>query len=144
MKAQIFIVSIVLHFLFLSCSESDTDWQQATQKNTIEAYLAFLKEYPENSHFSEALEKIRIIQKEAGADKLNIISAYQAFIQKAPTSKFASEAKGAIDELLTIADHLVKTTPRERFVFGDDYKVNTIIEIEANQRREFEGRIKSQ
>lgn len=91
----------------LAGSEDD-DWQNAKRVNTEEAFLNFLKTYPDSRHADDARTAIVTIQREAAhnarkglwdsIDKTDI-SALRNFIQENPTDSHCMEARRLINAI---------------------------------------------
>ena len=91
----------------LAGSEDD-DWQDAKRINTEEAFLNFLKTYPDSHHAEDARTAIVNIQRETAnnarqglwdsIDK-NDISALRNFIQENPTDSHCMEARRLINAI---------------------------------------------
>jgi formylglycine-generating enzyme required for sulfatase activity len=84
-------------FLIPACAEKK-ELKQAQQKNTVEAYQAFLKNHPHGKN----AEKVKIALEKLEWDtatKTNTAGAYDIFLKKYPKSSLVAEAKAALDKL---------------------------------------------
>ncbi len=89
-------------------SSEDEDWQKALQTNTEDAFMSFLKTYPDSSRADEARASILRLQKSkdsqakqsawASVDKQNI-EALRTFIRENPESSNCIEARKLINAL---------------------------------------------
>ena len=82
-----------------------TDWQRATQANTIAAFETFIETHPFGQHTKQAIENIRMLrQKETAVweaiRETNNVAVLQEFINQHPTNPHVVQAKARI-ELLT-------------------------------------------
>ena len=91
----------------------EDDWQHTCELNTVEAYQAYLDNYPDGSHRSEArrnkqsLQEKETVQKQNDSDEFlysqvdkNSIPALEEFIRNNPSSRFKIEARRRKNELV--------------------------------------------
>ena len=83
-----------------------TDWQRATQLNTIAAFESFIESHPFGQHTGQAIEYIRMLRQQETAAWEAIrgttnISVLQEFISENPTNPHIAQAQARI-ELLTL------------------------------------------
>ena len=83
---------ILLLLLFTGCANEGSDWDKTLSRNTVDAYSAFLKKYPDSPHASEASQKLTDLQWE-NTRNLNTTEAYQSYVQQNPNSPYLAEAE---------------------------------------------------
>jgi outer membrane protein assembly factor BamD (BamD/ComL family) len=101
------LVCIVL--LLAGCKSQKSEWQHAQQKNTVEAYQKYTKDYPNGKHVDDANKQIAHIKEQRekqqaradwqSAKQMNTPRAYQQFLQKHSDSQYADEAKQRIQQV---------------------------------------------
>jgi uncharacterized protein (TIGR02145 family) len=93
-----------------------TVWEATLQENTMDAYKAYLKAYPEVRYAEEATNRVRAITAELRARlkaefeayqeaaEKNTIRAYKDFLERFPDGKYAKSVMEKIAELSREAD----------------------------------------
>ena len=83
--------------------QRNRDWSNAMAANTIEAYQAFIGQYPQSLQAEQARGKIKSLDWQQ-ATKSNSIAGYEAFLQKYPGTSEAISAQSAIGRLVVEQD----------------------------------------
>lgn len=91
-------ILLVLISMFISCSNVKKDWDNAKQKNTVEAYSDFITNHPESEFLSEAQNKIADLDW-ASAISSDSVKAYKDFIAKHTENIHIKEAEQKITDL---------------------------------------------
>ncbi len=79
-----------------------TDWEGARQKDSLDAYSAFVVKYPSSEFTSKANDRIKALksaQAWEGAQQKDSLDAYSAFVAEYPSSEFTSKANDRIKAL---------------------------------------------
>jgi hypothetical protein len=90
------IALITLAAMLAACSSSESDWKKADAQNTVAAYQDFLQQHPNDSHVSQASQRIQSLQDDqawADAQKANTSDSLQQYLQKYPSGTHAADAK---------------------------------------------------
>ena len=80
-------------------------WNEANERNTINAYNKYLKAYPDSIYKKQANVKIAALEEEKEAEfwkdvkTKNTISSYNEYLQEYPQGKYSKQAKAKISEL---------------------------------------------
>lgn len=90
--------------LICGCASEEGRWETAKTADTVEAYEAFLAEYPESPHQTEAAARIEALDWTA-AENSDTIEGYQAFLEKHRESEHVGSATERIDMLEKTAIH---------------------------------------
>ncbi|MCB9352591.1 MAG: caspase family protein [Lewinellaceae bacterium] len=84
-------------------SEEDDLWSRCSVENTIEALSKYLKQYPNGTFASEAIEKIKKCEQDdeawVKAKQVDRISGYHEYISGFPDGLYRKEAKKRIENL---------------------------------------------
>lgn len=98
MRKLLSALALALALMFTNCSTEETQWKQATQKDTIAAYQSFVASHPTSPRLKDAAERIEdLAWRETRT--LNTVVAYQRFSTKHPNSAHSSEAQRVIEQL---------------------------------------------
>lgn len=124
---SILIISIL--FLF-SCNNSEKNFKEAESLNTILAYQAFIKEFPESTFVDSAKNNIMELNY-VEIVALNTLEGFEQFLNTYPTSKFTEEARKQHESLLwlnakdknTIGSYEQYLTTYSNGIFGNKIKV---------------------
>ncbi|MEO1652965.1 MAG: SUMF1/EgtB/PvdO family nonheme iron enzyme, partial [Bacteroidota bacterium] len=90
-------------FVFYTLQDESRDWEQARQKNTIQAYGQFMTKYPESKYFLEALDKLKQLEELEAflkAKRLDNLGDYYEFLGKYSRGTFAAEVREKVNQLL--------------------------------------------
>ena len=87
-----------------SSRSEQTDWQIATQTNTVAAFETFIEMHPRGQHFAQAVENIRILRQQEteaweAVRESNNIAVLQEFVNQFPENPHVVQAKAQIDLL---------------------------------------------
>ena len=82
-----------------ACSSATSDWNKASNQNTVPAYQSFVAAHPNDEHAAEA--RALIVQLEddnswADAKYKATSAAYQAYLQQYPQGIHAGDARDAM------------------------------------------------
>jgi hypothetical protein len=81
------------------CHSASSDWDKASNENTVAAYHNFVAAHPKDPHVSEAQALILQLQDDNGwevAQHTGTIAAYQTYLQRYPQGSHAAAAGDAI------------------------------------------------
>jgi hypothetical protein len=85
-----------------ACNTAESDWQQATARNTMTAYQAFLQKHADSEHAENARGRILALQDDqawTAARAANSIAAYQDYLKAESGGVHVGEAKYQITAL---------------------------------------------
>ena len=92
-----FVITVLLYLL--SCTTMKTEWKKAEKANSIEAYEAFSKQYPQSDYSRIARTRINIIREEQDWKKVKQADSWAAYgehIKSYPKGRHADEARREI------------------------------------------------
>jgi hypothetical protein len=84
------------------CSSASSDWNQASNTNTVAAYQAFLVSHPSDEHATEAKAMILQLQDDnrwGEAQHTGTAAAYQLYLEQSPQGSHASAAHDLMTSL---------------------------------------------
>jgi hypothetical protein len=84
------------------CSSASSDWNKASNANTVAAYQDFLASHPDDQHATEAKAFILQLQDDGRwgeAQHAGTTAAYQAYLEQFPQGSHASAAHEAMTSL---------------------------------------------
>lgn len=114
LRALCFITAATL---IVACSSAESDWNQASQTNTIAAYQDFLNKHPDDQHAAQAKQQIATLQDNqawATAQQTNTAAGYQQYLSSMPNGTHAQEAHDKLTALqATDAWNSTKSNPTE-------------------------------
>jgi hypothetical protein len=89
-------------------TEEQIIWEAAMSANTVNAYLAYMNEYPNGKHFAEAEAKMKALKDREAAAWENLktsenITEFQDFLQQYPESPYRSLVRNRLDSLMWVA-----------------------------------------
>jgi len=87
-RLAVITVSAILLF---GCATEQKLWEKTIDTNTIEAYEAFLSEYPDGEYVDSAKEEIDKLSWEIASNK-NTIEGYKQYLDQHPNGKYLLEA----------------------------------------------------
>jgi outer membrane protein assembly factor BamD (BamD/ComL family) len=93
--------------LIVACSSAESDWKKAETANTAAAFQDFLNQHPNDTHASEARDRLGKIEDDqawSGAQATNTVDAYQQYLQKQPNGAHVPDANTQIADLQRAAD----------------------------------------
>ena len=135
MNKKILMLIILCFFVFFSCSAEKKDWKNAESENTIAAYEAYLKTYPQGKYADSANAGIEELVWQSTL-KDNTINGYEAYLKTYPQGKYADSANAGIEELVwqsTLKDNTIngyeaylKTYPQGKYANSASNKINEI------------------
>ena len=103
------IVIIIAIIVIISLPTEGKAWEKASEKNTIAAYISFLKAYPDGEHKSEASR----IRNELIEDSLykkaknqNTIASYESYLSSTPLNTHKEEAQKSINQIKSNKEEL--------------------------------------
>lgn len=103
--------------LIVACSSAESDWNQASQTNTVAAYQDFLTKHPDDQHAAQAKTQIATLQDNeawATAQQANNAAGYQQYLTSMPSGAHAQEAHEKLTALqATDAWNSTKNNPTE-------------------------------
>jgi outer membrane protein assembly factor BamD (BamD/ComL family) len=103
--------------LIVACSSAESDWNQASQTNTVAAYQDFLNKHPDDQHAAQAKQQIATLQDNeawATAQQANSAQGYQQYLSAMPSGAHAQEAHDKLTALqATDAWNSTKNNPTE-------------------------------
>lgn len=103
--------------LIVACSSAESDWNQASQTNTVAAYQDFLNKHPDDQHAAQAKQQIATLQDNqawATAQQANSAQGYQQYLSSMPNGAHAQEAHDKLTALqATDAWNSTKNNPTE-------------------------------
>jgi hypothetical protein len=79
-----------------ACTSAQSDWQQASSRNTLAAYQAFVEEYPDTQQSIEARNRIQALQDDQAwtrALQTNTVDAFQHYMEDQPSGTHVVEAR---------------------------------------------------
>ena len=114
LRALCFITAATL---IVACSSAESDWNQASQTNTVAAYQDFLNKHPDDQHAAQAKQQIATLQDNeawATAQQANSAAGYQQYLSSMPNGAHAQEAHDKLTALqATDAWNSTKNNPTE-------------------------------
>ena len=120
-----YLVSFVLvvSVVFLSCNREESDWSNASTRNSIEAYKEFVQKHPDGSMVEEAMLRIAALEEKEEWEEMlqeNDIDGYRRFLEKWPNSSHGDEALRIVEEFERIqeAGRLAELAALEYFSFS--------------------------
>ena len=138
-----------LLMLLAGCATVDTSWEEATSTETVQAYEAFLKRYPDSDYTVMAKEKIESLQWQDATDQ-QTYSAFQKYLLAWPNGKHSSEAKNRIESLewenakrlnsLSWYESFLQKYPRSKFLAQARAELQTFAKVVVD----FPDKLKSQ
>ncbi len=84
------------------CSSASSDWNKASNANTVAAYQNFLASHPNDQHANEAKAMILQLQDDGGwaeAQHTGTTAAYQSYLEQFPQGSHASAARDVMTSL---------------------------------------------
>lgn len=103
--------------LIVACSSAESDWNQASQTNTVAAYQDFLSKHADDQHAAQAKQQIATLQDNqawATAQQTNTAAGYQQYLSSMPNGGHAQEAHDKLTALqATDAWNSTKNNPTE-------------------------------
>ncbi len=119
MKNKMTIATLsVFVVLLIRCGDHSEEYKQAKEKNTIEAYQAFVNEFGSDTYADSARQQIQRIEY-TNLAFLNKIEGYESFLVKYPGGVYSDSAKARIYEL----------------AFDEAKKAGSITKLEAYQEQ---------
>jgi SPOR domain len=108
---------VVAAALIVACSSAESDWNQASQTNTVAAYQDFLSKHADDQHAAQAKQQIATLQDNqawATAQQANSAAGYQEYLSSMPNGAHAQEAHDKLTALqATDAWNSTKNNPTE-------------------------------
>jgi outer membrane protein assembly factor BamD (BamD/ComL family) len=98
MNKKLLVLVLSCFFVFFSCSAEKKDWKNAESENTIEAYEAYLKTYPQGKFADKANAGIEELTWQSTLED-NSINSYEAYLKQYPQGKYTDKAKAKIEEM---------------------------------------------
>jgi hypothetical protein len=103
-KGTHLIVTLLLaQLVFSGCSsQEERGWERARRADTVEAYEAFLKEFPSGNFSAPAqtqLRKLREPEEWRKAESAGTIESYRAFLQAYPDGENSAQAESRLTEV---------------------------------------------
>lgn len=124
-------------------TEEQIIWEAAMSANTVNAYLAYMNEYPNGKYFADAEAKMKALKnREASAwENLKIsenITEFRDFLQQYPDSPYRSLVRDRLDSLMWIAALAANTAESysEYMVAADSGELPGNYYNEAQKRHE--------
>ena len=103
--------------LIVACSSAESDWNQASQTNTVAAYQDFLSKHPDDQHAAQAKQAMATLQDNqawATAQQTNTADSYQQDLTAMPNGGHAQDAHDKLTALqATDAWNSTKNSPTE-------------------------------
>ena len=88
------------------CSSATSDWNKASNENTVAAYQSFVAAHPKDQHASEAQALILKLQDDniwAEATHTGTTAAYEAYLQQYPQGTHAEDARETMTSMARAA-----------------------------------------
>jgi outer membrane protein assembly factor BamD (BamD/ComL family) len=83
----------------VACGDpEESAWEEATTTNTIEAFEAYLQDYPDGKYEVQARESIEDLRWQE-ARTANTIEAFEAYLQDYPDGRYEPQARDSIEDL---------------------------------------------
>ena len=95
-KTNALIVAAV--FLMCACDPMESNWREASDKNTTAAFESFIAEHPNSKYENEARQKIEGLEWEKTSSD-NDLDGLRAYVAKYPKSSFRGLAMERIADL---------------------------------------------
>jgi len=89
-------VMVAVALLAIACSSRQQQWETARSADTLEAYQAFLRSFPEGEFVSQAQARMGELQETADwqkATQTDTADGYQQFLNQHPQGRMADEAR---------------------------------------------------
>ena len=93
-----FLYFIVILFILCACSNEQSRWDEAAQKDSVASYEDYMTRYPDGQFYMQAQNRIMELQFEQ-AKNANTITAYESFISEYPNSDLKDIAQRQISAL---------------------------------------------
>ena len=96
-KLRLYVIFSLTAFVFFTgCAHRA--YEKAAERDTIDGYNEFLKEYRDSKYASEAIKRIENLTWDKSC-RLNTIEAYNNYLSKYPSGNYLYEARAAIREI---------------------------------------------
>ncbi len=100
--SKMVLLAVLVLIVVYGCATTGNRWQEVNRLGTIEAYEAFLKQYPNSEYSSQARSKLAALYEEKDWNRVkqqNTIAAYESFLARYPKGVFAKAANSNLETL---------------------------------------------